>query len=344
MAAAGEDRPWFSASPGLAEWLAQARVSIALTTYQSGKLFTIGLREDGRLAVGARSFGHCSGLAGGPQTLWMATRYQLWRLENVAGGGGGPHDRLYAPRLGYVTGAVNVHDIGVEADGGPVFVNTLFSCLARPSAAASFTPAWRPPFVSALAPEDRCHLNGLAMRDGRSAFVTACAASDEPGGWRGRRADGGVAIEVDSGAIVLEGLSMPHSPRWHEGRLWLLNSGAGELGFAEPEGRFRPVRSCPGFARGLDFAGGCAVVGLSKATRGRGFEGLRLEAALQRGEGARCGFDVVDAGSGAPRAWFRFEGVVDEVYDVVCLHGVMRPAAVGLKTSEVERVLNIGAA
>ena len=53
-------------------------------------------------------------------------------------------------------------------------MNTLFSCLAGLDSRYSFVPRWRPPFISALAAEDRCHLNGLAMVDGDApAFLVA---------------------------------------------------------------------------------------------------------------------------------------------------------------------------
>ena len=106
-----------------------------------------------------------------------------------------------------------------------LFVNTLFSCLATTSETHSFAPLWRPPFVSRLAAEDRCHLNGLAMRDGRAAYVTAVSRSDVADGWRDRREGGGVLVDVATGETLLAGLSMPHSPRWHDNRLWLLELG-----------------------------------------------------------------------------------------------------------------------
>jgi uncharacterized protein (TIGR03032 family) len=331
---------FFLASPEFSPWLAAQGVSLAVTTYQHGKLFLIGLDGQGRLAVHGRSYGRAVGLAGDDQTLWLGTLYQLWRLQNV-GSGAGPHDRTYAPRQSFVTGAVNAHDIGLDAEGTPVFVNTLFSCLARPSARASFEPMWRPPFVSELAPEDRCHLNGLAMRDGRAAFVTACAVADTAAGWRERRRDGGLLLDVDTGEAAATGLSMPHSPRWREGRVWLLNSGTGEVGVADG-GRFRPLAFCRGFTRGLAIWNGHAIIGLSRPTRGRTFEGLALQGLLGR-ESAECGLDLIDLATGARTAWFRFTDLIDEIYDVVVLPGVRRPAAVGLTTNEIERVLNIGA-
>ena len=331
------------ASPGFAGWLKSRQVSLALTTYQTGRLILFGVGEDDKLTFAARAYGRCVGLAGGPQTLWMSTLYQLWRLENVLGEAHSrsDYDRLYAPRVSHVTGVLNVHDIGLDAQAQPIFVNTQFSCLARPSDTASFAPAWRPRFVSQLRPDDRCHLNGLAMREGKPAFVTAAAASDEPAGWRDRRADGGVVIDVDSGDMALTGLSMPHSPRWHDGRLWLLNSGTGDFGFVE-DGAFRSVAFCPGYARGLSFHGGFALVGLSLATRGRTFDGLALELNLARRlVHPRCGLHVIDLASGETVEWLYFDGVIDELYDVVCLPGVARPKAVGFDPKEIEGVINI---
>ena len=158
------------------------------------------------------------------------------------------YDVAYVPRVGYTTGDLDVHDIAVDADGRVIFVCTLFGCLATLSERASFQPLWRPPFLSALVPEDRCHLNGLAMRDGRAAYVTAVADSDVADGWRDRRHDGGCVVDVASGEIVARGLSMPHSPRWYRDRLWLVNSGTGEFGCVDlATGRFEPIAFCPGY-------------------------------------------------------------------------------------------------
>ena len=331
------------ASPGFAGWLKAQKLSLALTTYQTGRLVMFGVGEDDKLSFAARTYGRTVGLAGDSQTLWMSTLYQLWRLENVLGEGQerSRYDRLYAPRLSHVTGVLNIHDIGLDAEGQPIFVNTQFSCLARPVPTASFQPLWRPRFVSQLRPDDRCHLNGLAMRDGRPAFVTACAASDEPEGWRKRRGDGGIVIDVDSGDMVITGLSMPHSPRWHDGKLWLLNSGTGDLGYIE-DGALRPVAFCPGWGRGLAFHDGFAVVGLSLAAKGRSFEGLELDLNMARRlVHPRCGIHVIDLKSGDTVEWLYFDGVIEELYDIVPLPGVRQPNAVGFDPKEIEGVINV---
>jgi uncharacterized protein (TIGR03032 family) len=328
-------------------WLAERLASLAFTTYQAGKLFFVGLKPDGRLSVFERSFERCMGLAATPQTLWLSSLYQLWRLENVVEPGAlhEGFDRLYVPQASYVTGDVDVHDIAVDADGQPIFVNTLFSCLARPSATHSFQPLWQPPFLSRLAAEDRCHLNGLAMRDGRAAYVTMVARSDVADGWREQREAGGVVMEVASGEVVAAGLSMPHSPRWHAETLWLLNSGTGEFGRIDPaRGRFEPVAFCPGYARGLCFVDGFAVIGLSRPrAESRTFQGLPLDERLAaRGAAARCGILVVDLKSGDAVHWARIEGAVSELYDIAALPGVRRPMALGFKTDEIRRMVRIG--
>src|SRR4051812_25967874 len=222
------------ASPGLAAWLAEQGISLALTTYQAGRLFFIGRKPDGGLRAHERLIEHCQGLWTDGTDLWTSGKSVLWRFRNDLREGARTErgaDRRFAPREGRVTGAIDIHDIGVGGPGaggrGPIFVATAFNCLATISDEASFRPLWRPPFISALVGEDRCHLNGLAMDGGRPAFVSAVSRSDVADGWRDRRRDGGVVIDVASGETIVTGLSMPHSPRLHGGKLWVLNSGRG---------------------------------------------------------------------------------------------------------------------
>lgn len=336
-----------STSRGFPAWLAGMNATIAFTTYQAGKLFLLGLKPDGRLAVFERTFPRPMGLAASAdgRTLLLATRHQILRFDDVVAGRGdsGGHDAVYAPHATWITGDLDAHDLAFGADGRPVFVNTLFSCLAGVSDGHSFRPLWRPPFVGRLAPEDRCHLNGLAVRDGKPAYVTLVARSDVADGWRDHRPAGGLVYDVAANAPVLAGLSMPHSPRWHDGHLWLLNSGAGAFGRLDPAGgRFEPVAFCPGYARGLAFVGRHALVGLSMARENRTFQGLPLDAALaSRGAEPRCGLLVIDTATGDTIEWVRIEGVVRELFDIAVLHGVRNPALVGFKGDEINRVVSI---
>jgi uncharacterized protein (TIGR03032 family) len=152
-----------------------------------------------------------------------------------------------------------------------------------------------------------------------------------------------MVMDVTSGEPLLRGLSMPHSPRLHDGRLWLLNSGAGELGFLDRDAKkFEAVAFCPGYARGLAFIGSYAIVGLSLARENRTFQGLPLDGALAaRGAEPRCGLLVIDTKSGDTVEWLRIEGMVRELFDVAVLPGVRNPAAIGFVTDEIQRVISI---
>ncbi len=240
-------------------WMLEQKLSLGLTTYQAGKLFLLGMQPNGRLSVFERTFNRCLGLWSNGQTIWMSSLYQMWRFENVfeAGQVVDGYDRLFVPQIGYTTGDLDIHDVAVEDSGRVVFVNTLFGCLATLSETHSFVPLWKPPFISRFAAEDRCHLNGLALENGKAKYVTAVSRSDVADGWRDRRHDGGVVIDVTTNEVIADGLSMPHSPRVYRDKLWLLNSGTGYFGYVDRKsGAFEKVAFCPAIS----------VVWLSTAT------------------------------------------------------------------------------
>lgn len=329
-----------SSSPHLVAWLQTQFVSLAFTTYQTNRLFLIGCNEQGRVAAHERLFDKPMGMYAANDSIYLSTRYQIWRFDNLLAPGEiyQQSDRLYIPRTAYTTGDLNVHDVVLDNAEKIIFVNTDFSCLATISNDYSFVPLWQPPFISKLVAEDRCHLNGLAMRDGQPAYVTACSSTDTAAGWRDHRVKGGVVIDVQTNDIIATGLSMPHSPRWYRGKLWLLNSGTGEFGYIEA-GQFVPVTFCPGFGRGLAFWDKYAVVGLSKL-RARPFSGLALEAKLtQKNQVAQCGLMVIDISNCEIVHWLHLDGVVEELFDVVVLPGVRQPQALGLQGDAIERLV-----
>jgi uncharacterized protein (TIGR03032 family) len=342
------NEPWVqvTGSPRLWNWLAEHDVSLAFTTYQTGKLFLLGRQPEGRLAVNERTFNRAMGLWADGQTLWLSTLYQLWRFENLLKPGETyqGHDRLYVPKIANTTADLDIHDVAVDQTGRVVFVATAFGCIATVSERASFTPLWRPPFLSKQAAEDRCHLNGLALVEGRPRFATMVSMSDVVDGWRERRKDGGVVVEIPDGRVITSGLSMPHSPRVYKGRIWLHNSGTGEFGSTDPGGgRFEPLAFCPGYLRGLSFIDDYAVVGLSRPRHDQTFSGLVLdEELIKRGAEARCGLLIINLQSGDVAHWLRVEGLVRELYDVAVLPGVTHPMALGLKSDEIQRITAIG--
>ena len=326
-------------------WLYEQNLSLAFTTYQAGKIFFIGLQAKGKLSIFERTFDRCMGLYTSKNTLYLSSLYQIWRFENPleAGQIHNGYDAIYVPQIGYITGDLDVHDMIIEQSGELVFVNTLFSCLATVSHTHSFKPIWKPPFITKLAAEDRCHLNGVALKDGKASFVTVVGKTDIADGWRDNRQNGGCIVNVQTNQIIAEGLSMPHSPRWYQDKLWLLNSGTGEFGFIKiKKGTFEPIAFCPGYLRGCAFIGNYAIVGLSQSRDNKTFADLPMNEKLEKqGVEPRCGLMVIDLNSGDIVHWLRIQGVVKELYDVAVLPGIKRPMAIGFKSDEIRRIISI---
>ena len=337
-----------SCSRGLAGWLAQHRLSLAITSYQTGRIYLVGSDQQGRVSFFERIFERAMGVVGNAQRIYLGGLYQLWRFENVLRPNEiihGQFDKCYVPRNAQTIGDLDIHELGIRKNGKVVFVNTRYSCLAELSQTHSFKAIWKPDFVSKLAPEDRCHLNGLAMVDGEPRYVTAVCRGDSVDGWRDRRHDGGVVIDITTNEIVCEGLSMPHSPRWANGKLWLLNAGTGHIGWVDfAERKFVPLAFVPGFARGLSIIGNVAAIGLSKP-RNQRFEGLQLDEELrQRDADPWCGVQIVSLGNGDVLNWIRFDGDMGEIFDIAFLPNVKQPMMIGLRTAEIRDLITFESA
>lgn len=294
-------------------------ITLAVSTYQAGRLIL--LRADGEVVnTHFRAMRSPMGIAVAPGRLSIGTRTAVIDHRDVPGmakhtEGGSRTDAVYLPRTTHLTGNVAVHEVWFDEAGTTWFVNTEFSCLATVDDSASFLPQWRPPFVSALTPGDRCHLNGVAVVGGQARYVTALGATDRSADWRANKLDGGVLLDVPTGELVAKGLSMPHSPRWHEGRLWVLESGHGGVGTVDlATGQVTEITRLPGFTRGLAFAGPYAFIGLSQV-RETVFEGLPIA----QQEDRSCGVWVLDTRTGKTVAFLRFDGIVQEVFDVQVL-------------------------
>jgi uncharacterized protein (TIGR03032 family) len=328
---AGPERPggWrearFRHSPSFVDVLRQLRCSLLVSTYQAGKLITIGVAGEG-LHFSMHQFDQAMGVAASRDTVAVGAHGQVWFLRDNSRLAPliepkGVYDRCYLARTSTVTGAIHCHELawGRDAKDEPELwvVNTRFSCLANLDPEYSFVPAWRPPFISRLAGEDRCHLNGLAMCDGRPAFVTVMAQSDEAGGWRGDKNTTGCVLDVASGEVVTTGLAMPHSPRWHDGKVLVLNSGHGTLEEVDlASGDRSTVEAVPGFTRGLAFRANVAFVGLSRIRETAVFGGVPI---AERHAELKCGVGVIDLTTGTTVATFEFESGIEEIFDVQVL-------------------------
>jgi uncharacterized protein (TIGR03032 family) len=284
-----------------------------------------------------RSFERPMGLAVDEGRIALGARDRVWEFRNAPDvapqiAPAGSHDACFLPRTSHVTGDIGVHELA-RVGGELWVVNTRFSCLCTLHPDYSFVPRWRPPFVTALAAEDRCHLNGLAVAAGRPAYATALGRTDTAGGWRPGKATGGCLMTVPDGRVVVDGLCMPHSPRWYEGRLWVLESGTGRLLQIDEAGGTRPVADVPGFARGLAFRGPFAFVGLSRIRPTSAMDGVPLAA---RRADLRCGVAVVDMRTGAVVAAVDFQTAVEEIFDVQLLAGPRFPEVLGFQQDTLQ--------
>lgn len=337
-------------TPHFPEILEHLKASILVTTYQAGKLLVLGV-AGGKLQISFQNYEQPMGLAVNGRRIAIGTRKQMHflvpahetlRLTEL---GAAPlrqgsdtsqeiYDGCFVPRSSIYTGNIHGHDLAWGRDGLWI-VNTLFSSLATLHEDYSFVPQWRPPFISQLIDQDRCHLNGLAMSDGMPAFVSAMSETDTPAGWRPTKANSGVVMQVPSGQVICRGLSMPHSPRLYGGRLWVLNSGFGSFGWIDPTTtKYEPVEVMPGYTRGLSFAGQFAFVGLSKIRETSVFGGVPI---AEHRDQLRCGVGIVDLTTGKTVAVFQFLSGVSEIFAVEVLEGFANPLIAGASVDQQER-------
>jgi uncharacterized protein (TIGR03032 family) len=334
----------------LPEILEQLGIAVLVSTYQAGKLVLL-RSENGVLNTHFRIFEKPMGLAVQSHRFAIGTAMQVWEFHNIPAvcarlndpekfpvvgddplasqtrvKPSRPHDACFLPRVAHWTGDIDIHEMA-WIDDDVIFVNTRFSCLAKRSGTYNFESVWKPPFITKYIPGDCCHLNGMAVRDGAVRYVTALGETDQPEGWRQNKRDGGVLIDVPSGETIVRGLSMPHSPRWYNGRLYILHSGTGGFGFIDLEsGKYESIIELPGFTRGLSFCGPLAFIGLSQVRESAVFGGVPI--AEQTLTERNCGVWVVNIESGQLVGFVKFEDAVQEIFAVEVLMGSVYPEVV----------------
>ncbi|MBF0622117.1 MAG: TIGR03032 family protein [Magnetococcales bacterium] len=320
-----------SASDGFIEFLKKHNIGLTWTARRSNRLFFAGVTPEDGLHLLDRHYPVCAGLCAKGNQIHVNSKSEMWTLRNVLEQGEyRGFDRVFVPRIAYMTGDVQAHEMDLDADGRLIFVNTRFSCLATTADLHSFQPLWKPPFISELRPEDRCHLNGLAMKKGQPRYVTAVSTSDTAQGWREHRGDGGCIMDIRTGEFVIKGLSMPHSPRLYKGKFYVLNSGTGHFGEVDIKAnKFTPITFCPGFARGMKFIGDHALVAVSKPRTTKAFEGLDLDDALiAYSQKPLCGVLLINLKKGKIVERVTIDGLIDEIQDLAILENCQRPYAI----------------
>lgn len=328
-------------------WLQRYDISLAFSSYQLGKFFLIGRHPPNGLSTFQRNFSRCMGIATDPvnDVIYLSTSYQIWKFKNclLPGDDYSGYDRMYSPQTCYFTGQTDIHDMALNSAGELIYVNTLFSCLAKLNAEHTFQPLWKPHFVTKLAPEDRCHLNGLAMQDGQPRYVSYFSQTNSPQGWRDYKKNGGGIIDIMTNEIICDGLSMPHSPRIYQNKLWVLNSGTGHLGYIDiTNGQFQEVIFLPGYLRGLQFIENYAIVGLSHLREKSIIEAEQLENNIKKSnETPHCGIYIIDCQTGTLIHQLELSGSLAEIYDIAILHHIKKPMTIGIEEDHIQRIVSI---
>ena len=325
----------FEHTQNFAHVLEQLQVTLLVSTYQAGKLLVIGSHA-GKLTFAFHGFDQVMGVAVSKDRLAIGTRRQIYFLNSAHQIASkiepaGSHDRCWLTRSSFVTGSIHGHDLAWGEEGLWV-VNTLFSCLCTLNSEHNFVPRWRPQFISQLIDQDRCHLNGLAMEAGQPRYVTVLAESDKPAGWRPTKTKSGAILDITTSEVVTRGLCMPHSPRLHDGRLWVLDSGKGHLSQVDrQDGRVEAVASLPGYARGLACHAGFAFIGLSKIRETNIFGGLPIG---EHPDQLKCGVGIVELATGRTVATLQFHSGVEEIFAVEVIPNTLNPKLVGPSLDE----------
>lgn len=325
----------------LPELLRALKASLFVTTYQAQRLLVCSARTPERVSVLMRVFPRPTGMHVDQERLILCCKNQIWTFYPVFGLGdlgesGGPYDFSFCPREAHVTGDVSAHQVNY-IDGEIRFVNTRFSCVCRLTSDASFAPIWKPSWITEITPEDRTHLNGFCYEDGKMKYLTALGRSNEEEGWRENKATGGVLLDGESSEVITPDLSMPHSPRLYDGRLWVLESGKGRLiTIDEKSGEVTEVAEFPGFLRGIDFHDRFAFIGLCRIRQDKIFRGLPIE---EKGLDLKCGVWVLDIKTGQQVGFVEFTRGVEELFDVGVFRGAINPHVVGFEGDLIDQVM-----
>jgi len=323
-------------TPNIPEILWKNKLTIVITTYQAGKVIFISANGPNGLIQLPRDFKKAMGMAYDGSKMAVATKEEVVVLKNAKSLARGypnmpdSYDGLFMPRAVYFTGEVDVHDMA-WGNEGLWAVNTRFSCLSLINEEFSFEPKWKPNFISELVPEDRCHLNGMTLKDGTPEYVTALATTDTETGWRENKTSSGVLIHVPSGEILTQGLGMPHSPRLEGDKLFVLLSATGELiAVDQQSGKYEVVTKIPGFVRGMCRYGNLLFIGLSKMRKSSPtFKDLPIAH-----ESIFPGVMIVDANTGNIIGHIKYENSLEEIYDIQVISGLQRPGILGINTDD----------
>lgn len=319
----------YTASKSFSNLLESSNSSVVISTYNSGQVIFV-RASNGGLDAEFKGYSAPMGIAVSANKLAVGVKNAVLTYSNQPPLSqfvepAGKSDKVFAPRTTVFTGQIDIHEMefGEGKDIDDLwFLNTSFSCLCKLDMNYSFQPVWKPSWITDLAPEDRCHLNGMAMVDSIPKYVSALSQTNTKFGWREKKGVAGVIIDTVTNKVICKGLSMPHSPRWHDKKLWILESGKGSLATVSIEtGEVTTIATLPGFTRGLNFIGPFALVGLSQV-RESVFKNLPI---TSKKDERNCGVWIIDTRNGEIVGELKFSGIVKEIFDVKVLPNTKWP-------------------
>jgi uncharacterized protein (TIGR03032 family) len=317
-------------TPQIPELLLKLNCTIAISTYQAGKLIFISPKDEDSLVQLPRTFEKPMGVAQDEKSdkLALACKDEVIVFSNSKDLAShypkspGKYDALYMPRVTYHTGPVDIHDLSFGSDGSLFAVNTLFSCIIKIDSNYNFTPYWTPPFIDKIVSEDRCHLNGMAMERGLPKYATAFNQGNSFQSWRENITKSGVIFDLESNEVVAESLAMPHSPRLFGGELYTLLSATGELIKIDIKtGKYDVVVKLDGFVRGMSLHKDYLFIGLSKLRKKSSTFG-KLDFAEKANQ---SGIMVIHLPTGSIAGKITYLTSLDEIYDVHIIPDKIRP-------------------
>ena len=333
-------------TPNIPQLLQQLNCSIAISTYQAGKVVFISAKDNSNLVQLPRNFEKAMGIAEDikKDKIAIACKDEIIVFRNSTDlakfypKGPGKYDALYLPRVTFHTGAIDIHDMNFGNKGELYAVNTLFSCIVKIDDNYNFTPYWTPPFIDKIISEDRCHLNGMAMQNGKPKYATAFNSGNTEQSWREKVTETGIIIDIETNIIIAKGLAMPHTPRIFNNELYVLLSATGELVKVNTRnGNYEVIVKLDGFVRGMSFHKDYLFIGLSKLRKKSSTFG-KLAFAEKANE---AGIVVVHLPTKNIVGKLTYLNSLDEIYDIHILSNKIRPNILNTLTDDHKKGLMI---
>lgn len=337
-----------SHSDGFTEWLAKEGLTLALSSHQANALISIGTDEKGNLSINTMGVERCTGLSLSGSSLTIGSFSEVICYEKmprpVSDEPNAINREVYIPQTTLHTGVFDLHELAREDSGRLIGVNTLFNCIAVLDEEYSFSALWTPPFLKGPVAGDRCHLNGIALENGKTRWCSMVGVSNEVEGWRELRRNGGSIWDIKNNEMIAKGLSMPHSPRFWKNQLLVLNAGTGEFGSISLEtGAFESIAWYPGFLRGMYVQNDLAFIGLSLPRDGKTYEGLPIQERCEKaGQNPMCGIVICDLKTGKTVHWLQFKSNVTEIFDLVVMQESPIPKMISPRSEDRYKYYSIG--